>query len=228
MPSLQGSRRTDAVACCRGRSLCSGASPSPTCCAKVPPPIGPPTISATRCTPCPWWPGWRLPPRRSPCARCGSPAIDCSPGSPPPRLLPLLRRACHAWVRRRSRHRPSGERAVRACPARRRTRRSRPGDPQCGRSGGQREHRKGRGHGRWLWLGWLRGGTCPDRRNRIIDDAAYRSVPDPNSHRHRRGGHWDGSGVATLGQWLDVSFGLDYQASEPRTSCPDQLFGSLT
>ena len=32
------------------RSWCWGASPSPTCCARVPPQTGPPSISATRCT----------------------------------------------------------------------------------------------------------------------------------------------------------------------------------
>ena len=58
---------------------------------------------------------------------------------------------------------------------------------------------RGGGRGGRLWVGRLRRGTCRDRRNRINDDTAYRSIFDPSSRRYRRGGHGDGEGAAALG-----------------------------
>ena len=53
---------------------------------------------------------------------------------------------------------------------------------------------EGGGGGGRLRLGGLRGGAGGHRRDRLKDDTAYRSLPDPRSLRYRRGGHWDGEG----------------------------------
>ena len=91
------------------------------------------------------------------------------------------------------------ERAARIRIPRRRTRKCRPDDPQRGRIGEQRRHGKGGGRGGGLWLGRLCRGTRRDRRNRIHDDAAYRTISDPGARRYRCGGHGDGKGAAALG-----------------------------
>ena len=83
-----------------------------------------------------------------------------------PPFASVARRHRLARIRRRSRHRPSRERAGWIRLARSRARKRHPDDPQRGRSGGQRGHRKSGGLGGRLWLGRLRRGTGRDRRNR--------------------------------------------------------------
>jgi len=126
-----------------GAVVVLGCIASPTCCAKVPRPIGLPSIFATRCTPRPWSPDWLRRHAFAMLVRSVS-GNRLIPSSPPIACCPS-RHSFHARVRRWSRHRPSGERADRVRNARRRTRRGRPVDLQCGRSSGQREHREGRG-----------------------------------------------------------------------------------
>ncbi len=181
-----------ATACSKASSLSSGASPSPTCCARVPLPIGPPSISATRCTPCPWSPEWVLRSMPSPCWSFGSPAIGSSPGFRPTayfRCSPSL--AALGFAGGLVIARPvsvlvgfallgAGLGSV---------------VPMTLRAAGavaNVEHRKGSRLGGRVRLGRLRRGTGRHRRDRVVDDTAHGPVPDSRAHRHRGRGNVEG------------------------------------
>ena len=138
------------------------------------------------------------------------------------RLLPLLAVIATLGFAGGLDHRSSRERAGWIRVARSWTRKRHPDDPQGGRSGGQREHRKSGRLGGRLWLGRLRRGTGRDRRDRIIDNTPHRPVSDPRPDRHCRNRYGDVEGGAALGA-------IRWQGAErARTRSCDQCITNRT